>query len=362
MPVKHLAALSALACLLAGAPAWAADKAAPADKAAALATVEVQAAGQGAGRIGLDAVVEAVRQTTLSAQVPGAIVALHVKAGDTVKAGQELLRIDARAASQSASASAAQVEAAQAALNVAAKDFERQQQLHQKQYISQSALDRAQAQLQATQAQVRALQAQAGAAQTQSGFFVLNAPYAGVVSDVPVTLGDMAMPGRPLITLHDPSALRITAAVPQSVIAGLSDTGAVQFELPGLPSASGLLRPTQVQILPVVDAATHTAQLRLSLPADLKGVAPGLFARVWLPAPGAGSATGAAPGPRLYVPASAVVRRAEMTGLYVVNAQGLVLLRQVRLGGIKGELVEVLSGVSQGEKVAANPQAAARAR
>ena len=352
MSQKSLVALATLTSLLICAPAWAAEN-------SPLATVVVQSSSTGAAdSISLDAVVEAVRQTTLSAQVPGAIVSLRVKAGDSVKAGQELLRIDARSASQNAAASDAQVQAAQASLNVATKDYERQKQLFQKQYISQSALDRAQAQWQATQAQVRALQAQAGAARTQSGFFVVSAPYAGVVSDVPVTLGDMAMPGRALVTMHDPAELRVTAAVPQSVIAGLGDTSAVRFELPGL--ATGLLRPTQVQVLPVVDAATHTAQVRLGLPAGIKGVAPGAFARIWLPL---GTAKGAmAKGERLYVPANAVVRRSEMTGLYVVNPEGLALLRQVRLGGTKGELVEVLSGISPGDKVALEPQTAARVR
>jgi len=356
MSLQRLAVLTVLSLALAG---GAAAENSP------LATVAVQAASaSGAGAasadsFSLDAVVEAVRQTTLSAQVPGAIVALRVKAGDMVKVGQELLRIDASSASQNAAASDAQVQAAQASLNVATKDFERQKQLFQKQYISQSALDRAQAQWLAAQAQVRALQAQAGVARTQSGFFTLNAPYAGVVSDVPVTLGDMAMPGRPLITMHDPSALRVTAAVPQSALAGLSDSAAVRLELPGL--ASGLLQPTQIQLLPVVDAATHTSQVRLGLPASLKGAAPGAFARIWLPL-GAGASAAAGKNQRLYVPASAVVRRGEMTGLYVVNAQGLALLRQVRLGAAKGALVEILSGVSLGEKVAADPQAASRGR
>ena len=347
---KNLLAVTTLSSLLFTAFAWAAES-------SPLTTVEVQTSGQSAGRVGLDAVVEAVRQTTLSAQVPGAIISLGVKAGDVVKAGQELLRIDARSASQNAVASDAQVDAAQSAMNVAAKDYERQKQLFQKQYISQSALDRAQAQWQAAQAQVKAQRAQAGVARTQSGFFIVNAPYAGVISDVPVALGDMAMPGRALVTMHDPSALRITAAVPQSVAATMGDASLIQFELPGLP---GLLRPTQVQVLPVVDAATHTVQVRLGLPAGLKGVTPGLFARIWLPTgPGSGAI---AQGEHFYVPASAVVRRSEMTGLYVVNPEGLAVLRQVRLGSTKGDLVEILSGVSKGDKVAVDPQAATRVR
>ena len=347
---KNLLAATTLSSLLFTAFAWAGES-------SPLTTVEVQTSGQSAGRVGLDAVVEAVRQTTLSAQVPGAIISLGVKAGDVVKAGQELLRIDARSASQNAVASDAQVDAAQSAMNVAAKDYERQKQLFQKQYISQSALDRAQAQWQAAQAQVKAQRAQAGVARTQSGFFIVNAPYAGVISDVPVALGDMAMPGRALVTMHDPSALRVTAAVPQSVAATMGDASLIQFELPGLP---GLLRPTQVQVLPVVDAATHTVQVRLGLPAGLKGVTPGLFARIWLPT---GPSSGAiAQGEHFYVPASAVVRRSEMTGLYVVNPEGLAVLRQVRLGSTKGDLVEILSGVSKGDKVAVDPQAATRVR
>ena len=302
-----------------------------------------------------DGVVEAVRQSTLSAQVPGAIVALSVKAGDHVKAGQELVRIDARAASQNAAASAAQVEAARANLNVSSKEYERQKQLYQKQYISQAALDRAQAQWQAAQAQVQALQAQSDAAHTQSRFFVISAPYAGLVSEVPVALGDMAMPGAPLLVMYDPAALRVSAPVPANAA-----TSAIQFEIPGLVPALGLMAPKSVALLPTVDAATHTAQLRLTLPDSLKGATPGMFARVWLAVSAAAQPASATE--RLYVPVASVVRRAEMTGLYVVNEQGRPALRQVRLGRVQGERVEVLSGVEKNEKVASDPQAAAKVR
>lgn len=325
-----------------------------------LQTVAVQATASTAAESGLDGVVEAVRQTTLSAQVAGAIVALHVKAGDRVKPGQELLRIDARAAQQNVAGSTAQTEAAQASLQVATKELERQRQLLQKQYISQAAFDRAQAQWEAAQAQVKALQAQTRAAQTQSGFFVLNAPYAGTVGDVQVTLGDMAMPGRPLLTLHDPSDLRITAAVPQSLLPALtSQLKAVRYELPGLAGHTGLRNPTQTQLLPTIDASTHTAQIRLNLPPGIDGLLPGLFARVWLPVVGS---SGKDEADRLFLPATAIVRRAEMTGVYLIDAQGKPQLRQVRLGRSSGERVEILSGLRKNDQVAANPQAAASAR
>ncbi len=345
---------AAICCVFAISSAWSADQ-------TAIATVPVQTTDSAAAdRVSYEGVVEAMRQTVLSAQVPGSIVALNVKTGDLVKAGQELARIDARAANQNTAAAIAQVEATRAAMNVASSEYERQKQLFQKQYISQSALDRAQAQFQAAQAQMQSLQAQANAAQTQSRFFVINAPYAGVISDVQVTLGDMAMPGRPLVVMYDPTALRITAAVPPNSFSVGDATGSIQYEIPSLASAPGLQTAALTKILPTVDPATHTAQIRLSLPSTLIGLSPGMFARVWMPA--SAKTQTAKVSVRLYIPTSTVVRRAEMTGVYVVDEKGKPVLRQVRLGQVQGERVEVLSGVSKGERIASDPQAAAKVR
>lgn len=342
---------STLAALLVlGAPAWAA--------AAELRATPAQASAAG-NEAGFDGVVEAVRQTVVAAQVPGAVVQLDVKVGDRVTASQVLLRIDARAADQNTAASAAQVQAARASLEVAARDFERQKQLFQKNYISQAALERAESEFKSTQAQVNAQQAQSGAARTQSGFYVVRAPFAGVVAEVAVSLGDMAMPGRPLLTLYDPSALRVTAAVPQSVSAQMGATPSPRIELPGLPAAQQWVVSAHPQLLPTIDPATHTVQLRADLPAGTPGVAPGMFARLWLPVSGAATTSGAAP---LNVSRTSIVRRAEMTGLYVLDPSGKPVLRQVRLGRVQGDQVEVLSGLMPGERVVADAQAAARVR
>ena len=341
-----LAAAMALAGLT-SAPVWATAEA------AAVKSVAAQASVAGAQEVSLDAVVEAVRQATLSAQVPGAIVSLNVKAGDRVRAGQELLRIDASAAQQNVVGNTAQLEAAQANLRVASKELDRQKQLFQKQYISQGALERAQAQYEVAQAQVQAQQAQTRAAQTQTGFFSVRAPFNGVVSDVPVTLGDMAMPGRPLVTLHDPSALRVSAAVPQSMIEDVrKQLKTVRYEIAGHTSVAA----ASAQLLPAVDPVTHTAQLRVALPAGAEGLVPGMFARVWVPVSASNEAvkTGAKDG-RVFLPLTAIVRRAEMTGVYVMDAQGKPRLRQVRLGRTTGQTVEVLSGVSAGEQVVTEP-------
>jgi RND family efflux transporter MFP subunit len=241
------------------------------------------------------------------------------------------------------------------AQDVAAKEFARQRQLAAANFISAAALDRAEAELKAARAQAAAQGASAGAVRTQSGFYVVRAPYAGVVAEVPVTLGDMAMPGRALVTLFDPAALRVSAAVPQSATMPLGDGREVRVEIPSLPSAAQRMQtPERVEQFPSADAATHTVTLRAELASGLAGAAPGQFARIWLPSTDAGSHTSP------WVPAQAVVRRAEMTGLYVLDGHGKPLLRQVRLGRSDGTQVEVLSGLDIGEQVATDAQAAVR--
>ena len=319
-----------------------------------LATAVVQSAGAG-DSTGFDGVVEAVRQTVVAAQVSGAVVALEVKVGDVVKAAQILARIDAHAAEQTVAVSDAQVQSARASLEVATKEFERQKQLFEKKYTSQAALERAEAQFKATRAQVSAQIAQAGAARVQSGFFVVRAPYGGVVAEVPIALGDMAMPGRPLLTLYDPAALRVTVAVPQTAIAGRPVEPAIKVELPGFSGDRQWVTPSRVELLPTVDPGTHTVQVRLDLPATVQGLKPGMFARAWLPGQRGAAA-------RFFVPAKAVVRRAELTGLYVIDPNGRPVLRQVRLGRTVNDTVEILAGVTAGERVALDPQAAARVR
>ena len=306
----------------------------------------------------LDAVVEAGRQTVIAAQVQGAIVALPVKAGDTVKAGQLLLRLDARGAQSGVDVSQAQLEAAKALAAQAQREHQRQKALFEQQYVSQAALERSQAALQAAEAQVRATSAQTAAAHTQSGYYSVSAPYAGVISDLPLSLGDLASPGRPLLTLFDPASLRISVQVPESLASGLTAASALQGQIRVLVDGVPAFVAPQWQWLPAVDPISHTRTLRLTLPADRSGtLAPGRFARVWLPTAGASAAP-----PRLYVPQTAVLRRAELQAVYVVSAQGRPVLRQVRLGEARGDQVEVLSGLREGESVALDPQAAAQVR
>ena len=286
---------------------------------------------------------EAERQTVIAAQVSGAIIELAVKAGDAVKAGQLLIRIDAHAATQSAAAGKAQATAAQASLDLARKELDRQKQLFNQDYLSQAALDRAEARFKVAEAEAHAQIAQAGSVETQAGFYAIRAPYSGVIAELPVSLGSMAMPGQPLMTLYDPSAMRVTAMVPQSAVSHELSLSQVKLEIPG-NAENQPITPTRLKLMPSVDAGSHTVEIRLGLTAKLVNVVPGMFARVWLPAQEQANKF-------IEIPTSALIRRSDMTGVYVLDGKNQPLLRQIRIGRISGGKVEVLSGVSPDDHV-----------
>jgi len=159
----------------------------------------------------------------------------------------------------------------------------------------------------------------------------------------------------------------VTASVPQSVLGALGPGATPRIEIPGVAADHTWIFPTRSQVLPTVDPGTHTVEVRLDLPQKMAKVVPGMFARLWLPvaplppAQHAAAGQGKAGAP-IVVPTRAVVRRAEMTGLYVLDRNGRPLLRQVRLGQEIDDQVEVLSGLAAGERVALEPQIAARVR
>ena len=300
----------------------------------------------------LEGHVEALRDATLSSQVLGAVVSLSVKAGDWVQRGQELLRVDARAAHQQVLSSQAQMEAAKASLKLAGKELERQKQLFQKQYISQGALDRVQAQFESAQAQVQSLQAQALAAQAQSGFYVISAPFTGWVSEVNITLGDMAMPAKPLLSMYDPSALRITALLSQTLMTQMNPSKAVlRYEVTGLAGSHGV-SPSSVKLLPSMDKSTHSGQLRLEVKEEDARLVPGMFAKVFVSQMANASN---ALSEKIRIPERCLVYRAEMAGVYVLDPQNKPRLRQVRPGPSAAGEVEILTGLSLGDRVVLDP-------
>jgi RND family efflux transporter MFP subunit len=291
-----------------------------------------------------EAVVEAVRQSTVSAQVMGRIVELRVDVGDYVKAGQVVARIDEREVAQAVAGSEAQLAQARANLENARLNLERSRQLLASKFVSQAAVDRAEAEFRAAEAQLKAAEAGVGAATVTRGYTTAVAPFSGVVSARHVQIGEMAAPGKPILTTFDPADMRVIAEVPQSQVSAIRANTRASVEIPSL---NKWIKVKSMVVLPAADPRTHSTPVRLYLAADEREVYPGVYARAHF-------AVGQAK--KLVVPAQAVIRRSEVTGVYVVNEKGGTSFRQVRLGEPAGAgLIEILAGVSAGERVAVEP-------
>lgn len=292
-----------------------------------------------------EATVEAVRQSTISAQITGRITAVNFDVGDYVKAGQVIVRIDPAELSQAVAGSRAQVAQAEAQLANAKANYERQVQLFQQKFISQAALDRATSEYRAAQAAAQAARAGVGQTSAVRSYTTLTAPFSGVVMARHVEVGEMATPGKPLMTGFDPTDLRVVANIPQYKLAEVQKAAKASVEI---PSTGKWIEARGITVLPSADTATHTVKVRLDLPEGINGsIIPGIYARAYF-------ATGEAR--KLVIPYSAVLRRSEITGVYVVDAKSRVSLRQVRLGEptAKGE-VEVLAGLNPGDTIALDP-------
>jgi RND family efflux transporter MFP subunit len=292
----------------------------------------------------IDGVVEATRQATVSAQISGRVKAVMFDVGDRVKKGQVILRIDESESNQALAGSDAQVAQAQAALSNAKLNYERSKKMLEQKFISQAAMDKAKADYDMALAQAKASAAGAQQSALAHSYTSVIAPYAGVVSARMVEMGEMVSVGKPLMTGFDPSELRIIVNVPQYKLAEIGVQPSAKVEVPELHR---WLKVASVSVQPSADARTHSTQVRVNLSVNEKGVYPGMFVRTHFVV---------GKEQKLLIPASAVLRRSEVVAVYVVDDKGLPRLRQVRLGEAteKGE-IEVLAGLTAGERVATDP-------
>jgi len=292
----------------------------------------------------VEGLVEATRQSTVSAQISGRIKEINFDVGSRVNKGQVILRIDEREAAQALAGSNAQVMQAQVMLQNAKATYERSKQLFEQKFISQSALDKAQADYLVARAQAAASEASAGQASLTRGYSDVIAPYGGVVAARLVEVGEMVTPGKPMMVGFDPAEMRVIVSVPQYKLQDIGTHPKVMVELPSL---NRWVKAASISVQPLADARTHSTQVRVYLPNDEAGVYPGMFVRAHF-------VVGKAD--KLVIPNGAVLHRSEVVAVYVVDEKNAVKLRQVRLGEATADgFVEVLAGLNPGEKVAMDP-------
>jgi RND family efflux transporter MFP subunit len=317
--------------------------------------VPVMAVGQSRSVAGLtlDGNLQAVQHSVLSAQASGRVAQLLVKAGDPVRKGQALAVIDDRATQAGVSQSQASVAQAEAELANAQANETRVRDLHAQGFVAKAALEIAQAQLKGAQAGAAA----ARAGQTQSslaqGFTRVSAPFDGVVMQTHIEAGALAMPGTPIVTVYAPQPMRAEVHVPASFQAQAVGAQRVEVQLPGTDT---WVKPSNVYNARAADAVSQTVLWRMALnPSDTAAQVPGRSLKVRFVGASNDSAV-----ERLVVPSSAVLRRGELTAVYVVSepAQGRAqfVLRAVRVGPSTADgQVMVLTGLRAGERLALDP-------
>jgi RND family efflux transporter MFP subunit len=324
-------------------PLWLLLVLAPAAWAEPVPTLELQASAVSAG-MEFDGVIEPVRQSTVSAQSTGRIVALLVKAGDRVRAGQLLATIDDSETQTGVQRSQAQLNQTDAELRNAQLNLQRTRDLQARGFVSQAALDMAETQFKGAQAGREQADAQSRQSALAQGHTRVIAPYDGWVLLTQVQAGDLALPGKPILTVYAPQPLRAVVQLPISR-AEATRSGQVQVQVSDAKGQMQWINPVTQKALPSADPVSQTVEWRLDLPAQAtKNLLPGEQVRVLI--------TGAQAVSRLLLPKAAVLYRGELTAVYVATGQGFSL-RAVRLGERHGaDSVEVLAGLASGERVA----------
>jgi RND family efflux transporter MFP subunit len=290
-----------------------------------------------------DGTVEAVNSATVSAQTSGRVAEIVFDVNDFVEAGAIIMRftdVEQQAALRQAEAALEEAEARQAE---AEQEFTRVETMFRNETVARARFEQAEANRNAAAARVEAARSAVAAAGEQLGYTEVRAPYAGIVSERHVEVGERVAPGQALMSGLSLETLRVNVDVPQSMFDPIREIGrAVVY------AGEARIDAESLTFYPVADPVTNTFRVRVNLPAGSATLFPGMFVKV-------GFVVGEAR--RLLVPAVAVIRRSELAAVYVVD-ETRASLRQVRLGRAYGDGIEVLAGLDPGEFVALDPVAA----
>ncbi|WP_456372086.1 efflux RND transporter periplasmic adaptor subunit [Thiolapillus sp.] len=292
----------------------------------------------------LDGVVEAVNQSTISAQTNGQVEAIYYDVDDVVEAGALLVKLKDTEQKAALRRAEADLRAASAVMADARSNYKRIKDLFAKKLVARSDLDKAQASLDTARAKLDAARAALAQAREQLSYTRVTAPYKGIVTERHVQVGEVAHPGTQLMSGISLEQLRVAVDVPQSLIIAIRDKGKARVQLP----QGRWIDVAELTVFPFADPASNTFKVRLMLPKNVENLFPGMLVKTAFE-------TGVAPA--LVIPASAVAYRSEVTGVYVQDEDGKrIHFRYVRLGEALGEeAVTVLSGLQEGDLVYLDP-------
>ncbi len=273
-----------------------------------------------------EAVVGTVRpklSTVIEAKVSGRIAEMLVVPGQTVQLGERLVRLDAHEIQS-------RLDQAIAARQQAESDLKRMTSLLEQKILSQSEFDNA-------QSQFRMAAAAEAEAKTMQGYAEIVAPFAGVITRKLADVGDLAMPGKPLLQMENPDTLRFEADVPEALIGNVKLGDKLPVHVTGVADE---IAGAIAEISPAADPNSRTYSVKLDLP-GATGLRSGQFGHVSVP-------VGEIKAIR--VPAAAVIPRGQLEMVFVV-ANGHAQMRLVKSGRHVGNEIELVSGLDSGESI-----------
>ena len=273
----------------------------------------------------------------LAAKISGRIEKINVDIGALVRQGQLLVRIDDHRLRAQLNAARAALAAARAQAARAAADARRISRLHVEGAATQQALDAALAAARTTKARVSQASHQVEAIQAQLDETRIRAPFAGDIIERLADPGDMALPGKPILTLQNPAKLQIETSIPQHCAALLHIGNTLSIRLPG---SSVVLSATVTDIAAAADSHTHTIEVKAALPDD-PHLVPGAFA--WAEQACGEEST-------LLIPQEAVSQIGQLEQVTRV-VEGRAQVRLVRTGRRWEHSIEILSGLAAGDTI-----------
>lgn len=268
----------------------------------------------------------------------GGLTAVSVFAdeGAYVRQGQVLVKLNDDVLASQLKQQEAQVASARATLAQATANLGRARELREKGFLAQAALDARVAEQRTAEAGLAAAQAARAETATRRNQTSVRAPVSGLIVSRSVVKGQIVPAGEELFRLVRDGRLELSAQIPEQQI------GMVRSGMPATVTGEGVTTSGVVRIVtPEIDPQTRVGLARISLAAG-SGLRPGMFAR-------AAIQVGAQPA--LTVPQSAVIFRADKSGVYVVDRASHVRFRPVRTGARVGARVEALSGLVAGERI-----------
>jgi RND family efflux transporter MFP subunit len=287
-----------------------------------------------------DGTAEAVNQATVSAQTSGRVAEILYDIDDFVEAGAVIMRFTD--AEQRAALSSAQATLQEAGARFAEADseFKRISAMFENETVARARYDQARANFDAAQARLEAARSGVATATEQLEYTAVRAPYAGIVSERHVEVGEAVRPGQPLMSGLSLEALRVSVDVPQSLIDPIRRIGRAYVYV-----GDARIEAERLTFFPVADPEAKTFRVRVDMPAGSATLYPGVFVKV-------GFVVGDTE--RLLVPATAIVHRSELTAVYRVDGRAMQL-QQIRIGRRYDDRVEVLAGLASGDTIALDP-------